>query len=117
MSDDADYAHELGKNKWVSIRKFKGQQLVDIREFYESDGKRMPGRKGISLTLPQWKELMTCVGEIQGALGIKSDGPGEENTSSSPKRRRIENENADDALAEERATDPPPVPQTKCEPE
>ncbi|CAN6642224.1 hypothetical protein TRVA0_019S00804 [Trichomonascus vanleenenianus] len=62
---------DLGKKKKVTIRSFKGTPLVDIREYYtpKGDDKELPGKKGISLTLDVWRELVKSIPEIQKALG------------------------------------------------
>ncbi|XP_027355588.1 RNA polymerase II transcriptional coactivator KIWI-like isoform X1 [Abrus precatorius] len=44
---------EISKNRRVSVRNWQGRIVVDIREYYLKDGKQMPGRKGISLTMDQ----------------------------------------------------------------
>uniref|UniRef100_A0A182YCD9 Transcriptional coactivator p15 (PC4) C-terminal domain-containing protein n=1 Tax=Anopheles stephensi TaxID=30069 RepID=A0A182YCD9_ANOST len=49
---------ELDKNRKVSVSEFKGKVYVGIREYYEKDGKTLPSKKGISLTVPQWKKLL-----------------------------------------------------------
>lgn len=44
---------EIGKKRRVTVSVFKGKPLVDIREYYGSDGDEKPGKKGISLTVEQ----------------------------------------------------------------
>ena len=44
----------LSENRFVKIEKFNGTQLVNIREYYDKDGKQMPGKKGISLNIDQF---------------------------------------------------------------
>ena len=53
---------DLGKNKWVKVREFKGQTYIDIREYYV-DKETMdtkPGKKGISLNCQQYQKLKVC---------------------------------------------------------
>ncbi|XP_057791562.1 RNA polymerase II transcriptional coactivator KIWI-like [Salvia miltiorrhiza] len=65
-SDDSDQivVCELSKNRKVSVRNWHGKVVVDIREFYSKDGKEFPGKKGISLSMDQWKILRDHVDEI-----------------------------------------------------
>ena len=41
----------LGRMRFVDVRDFKGQTLIDIREYYDAGGELKPGKKGISLNL------------------------------------------------------------------
>ncbi|TKY73803.1 RNA polymerase II transcriptional coactivator KIWI [Spatholobus suberectus] len=63
---------EISKNRRVSVRNWQGRIVVDIREFYVKDGKQMPGKKGISLTMDQWNVLRSHVEEIDKAVGENS---------------------------------------------
>merc|ERR1711970_1717752 len=38
---------------------------VTVREFYEKDGKSLPGKKGISLTTGQWNMLKDLIPDVQ----------------------------------------------------
>ncbi|MED6216590.1 hypothetical protein PIB30_008885 [Stylosanthes scabra] len=69
-SDDPDsiIVCEISKNRRVSVRNWQGKIVVDIREFYVKDGKQLPGKKGISLTMDQWNVLRNHVEEIDKAV-------------------------------------------------
>ncbi|XP_021274406.1 RNA polymerase II transcriptional coactivator KIWI-like isoform X1 [Herrania umbratica] len=73
-SDDPDgiVVCEISKNRRVSVRNWQGKIWVDIREFYVKDGKQMPGKKGIALSLDQWNLLRDHVEEIDKALAENS---------------------------------------------
>lgn len=45
-SEGEDDTWELGNMKRVTVREFKGKTLIDIREYYESNGEYKPGKKG-----------------------------------------------------------------------
>ncbi|KAL9248143.1 hypothetical protein vseg_021499 [Gypsophila vaccaria] len=66
--DDNIVVCEISRNRRVSVRTWQGKVVVDIREFYSKDGKQMPGKKGISLTMDQWKVLREHVEEIDQAV-------------------------------------------------
>ncbi|GFQ00094.1 RNA polymerase ii transcriptional coactivator kiwi, partial [Phtheirospermum japonicum] len=72
-SDESDQiiVYELSKNRRVSVRNWQWKVVVDIREFYVKDGKEPPGKKGISLTMDQWKILRDHVDEIDQKVGEK----------------------------------------------
>ncbi|KAI0268806.1 transcriptional Coactivator p15-domain-containing protein [Gloeopeniophorella convolvens] len=59
---------ELGKKRRVTVRDFKGSTLIDIREYYGTDGDEKPGKKGISLSVEQWRTLMQASEAIDRLL-------------------------------------------------
>ncbi|KAJ3529045.1 hypothetical protein NMY22_g9160 [Coprinellus aureogranulatus] len=61
---DGEQYIDLGKKKHATVRMFKGMQLLDIREYYDAGGEEKPGKKGISLTLEQWKALKAAADTI-----------------------------------------------------
>ncbi|ODV83800.1 hypothetical protein CANARDRAFT_183515, partial [[Candida] arabinofermentans NRRL YB-2248] len=67
-----------GEKKRVSVRKFRGKTLIDIREFYQKNDAWLPGSKGISLTEEQWVALVTKASEINKAMRILDGKPAEE---------------------------------------
>ena len=73
MSSSEEGRFSLSNNRFVTISQFKRKVRVDIREFYLTpDGERRPGKKGISLSLDEWKKLKSQMTEIEEA--IKKEG-------------------------------------------
>lgn len=66
---DGEIYFDLTKTRRVTLRKWKGKNLVDIREFWGDQGDLKPGKKGISLTVEQWKRLLEIVPEISKRIG------------------------------------------------
>lgn len=58
----------LEKQRQVRINEFRGRKLIDIREYYEKNGESLPGKKGISLSVEQWKKLLKVADEINRAI-------------------------------------------------
>lgn len=42
---DGNQYWEISKMRRVTISEFKGKRMVNIREYYEKDGKDLPGKK------------------------------------------------------------------------
>jgi len=69
VNQDGDTYAALGKNRRVTVRKFNGKPLIDIREFYvDKEENLKPGKKGISLNPEQWEALKQCLPAIDEAL-------------------------------------------------
>ncbi|KAJ1512089.1 RNA polymerase II transcriptional coactivator [Coelomomyces lativittatus] len=62
--ENDELTYDLGNKKKVSIKAFKNKVYIHVREFYEKEGDLLPGKKGISLTLDQWKRLEGLVKTI-----------------------------------------------------
>jgi hypothetical protein len=67
-NDDGSVYWDFGMRKRVTVRDFKGVTYVDIREFYEKDGKTLPGKKGISMKAGDWGLLKDMMDDIDHAL-------------------------------------------------
>ena len=66
---DNEYYFDIGKNRRITIRKFKGNCYIDIREFYEDEsGEKRPGKKGISLSTEQWDLVKNLSSSIDTEL-------------------------------------------------
>lgn len=58
----------LSNKKFTKVKKFAGRIYVDIREYYERDGKLLPGKKGIFLTKDEWTTIKSQMDQISEAL-------------------------------------------------
>ncbi|EDW75846.1 uncharacterized protein Dwil_GK15158 [Drosophila willistoni] len=65
---DGSTTWTLEKLRQVRINEFRGRKMVDIREHYEKNGEILPGKKGISLSIQQWKKLLELADEITQAV-------------------------------------------------
>ncbi|EZA61038.1 hypothetical protein DMN91_005163 [Ooceraea biroi] len=71
-SENEDTIWDLGNNRQVNVRNFKGKYYVDIREMYfDKDGDLKPGKKGICLTMQQWRKFMEVVEEVDTVAKAK----------------------------------------------
>jgi len=66
--DNGDVFWPLSAKRRATISHFKGTTLVSLREYYQKDGKDLPGRQGISLTVEQFTALVLAVPDIKRAL-------------------------------------------------
>merc|ERR1711970_954827 len=73
-NDSGETYFDLEKMKRVTVREFKGQVYVDIREFYEKDGKMLPGKKGISLNTTKKRNIIIYIIEY---LALHESQPAE----------------------------------------
>nr|XP_054755293.1 activated RNA polymerase II transcriptional coactivator p15-like [Lytechinus pictus] len=56
------------KSKYVTVRHFQGKVYVDIREFYGSDGLHFPTKKGITLTVNNFKSLLSVTKKVNAGI-------------------------------------------------
>ena len=59
---------DIGGNRILQVKEFKGQYYVGIRQCYEADGKWQMGRTGINLTLPQWQNILSNIDRINALV-------------------------------------------------
>ncbi|KAK0615878.1 transcriptional Coactivator p15-domain-containing protein [Bombardia bombarda] len=68
---DGNAYWDIGNHRRVGTSEFKGKTLVNIREYYTTaDGELRPGKKGISLSLEQYKNLLQIIPKLNAELGI-----------------------------------------------
>ncbi|RWS12920.1 activated RNA polymerase II transcriptional coactivator p15-like protein [Dinothrombium tinctorium] len=72
-SGEDEKKFQLSNNRFVTVSQFRHKTRIDIREYYVTDdGVRKPGKKGISLSLQEWKKLKEQMDEIEKAI-VKCD--------------------------------------------
>lgn len=65
---DGNSYWELSAKRRVTTSKFKNNTFVNIREYYEADGEMRPGKKGISLSVDQYKAFLKAIPAINAEL-------------------------------------------------
>ncbi|KAG0651825.1 RNA polymerase II transcriptional coactivator [Hyphodiscus hymeniophilus] len=99
-SEDKFWALSSGRTqRRVGISEFKSNKLINIREFYEKDDEYLPGKKGISLNIDQYKLLLQAIPEINAALKEEGIDVGEsalpdEEADPAPRRAKAKKEKA-----------------------
>ena len=65
-----DRGAPIGHNRFVSVKKFKGKILVNVREYYKDkeSGDLKPGKKGITLTPVVWGNLKALNKKVDEAI-------------------------------------------------
>jgi len=58
----------LSKNKRLSVTTFKGIVYVNIREYFEKDGKWLPTKKGVTLNAEGWNILKLLTDDVDEAI-------------------------------------------------
>ncbi|KAG9251273.1 transcriptional Coactivator p15-domain-containing protein [Emericellopsis atlantica] len=66
--DDGHPYWDLSGKRRAGVSEFKNTNFVNIREYYEKDGKHLPGKKGISLSVEQYTALLKAIPGINAAL-------------------------------------------------
>ncbi|KAB5539565.1 transcriptional Coactivator p15-domain-containing protein [Coniochaeta sp. 2T2.1] len=59
---------ELSNKRRVNVTKFNKALLINIREYYDAGGELKPGKKGISLSVDQYKEFLKAIPAINEQL-------------------------------------------------
>ncbi|KPM10504.1 hypothetical protein NH340_JMT03783 [Sarcoptes scabiei] len=67
--DQSSHSLKLSNSRYLTVSEFKNKVRVDIREFYlNEDGDRKPGKKGISLSMDEWKKITENLDLIQKSI-------------------------------------------------
>lgn len=65
---DGEMYFELSSKRRVTLIKRNGSHFVDIREYWSKGDDWKPGKKGICLSLEQWRSLLEMVPALNSAI-------------------------------------------------
>lgn len=59
-------------DKFVSVKDWQGTTLVHVRHHFqpEEGGPIIPTKKGVALTIDEWKALKRCVDEVDAQIAV-----------------------------------------------
>ncbi|OAA71550.1 RNA polymerase II transcriptional coactivator [Cordyceps fumosorosea ARSEF 2679] len=98
--DDGNPFWELSNKRRVGVSQYQNRVMINIREYYDKDGKALPGKKGISLLLDQYLALVKLVPSINGKLREMgqvvdtADNAGEDTTATAKKSKKERSDKA-----------------------
>ncbi|RUS30765.1 transcriptional Coactivator p15-domain-containing protein, partial [Jimgerdemannia flammicorona] len=68
VNSEGEPYFKLSAKRRITLRKWKGVPMIDIREYYGNGNDIKPGKKGISLSLDQYQKLRELIPEIDAAI-------------------------------------------------
>ncbi|KAK0248579.1 hypothetical protein B0A54_11255 [Friedmanniomyces endolithicus] len=109
IDDEGNEYWELSDTRRVGVSTYKGMTLISIREYYEKDGKSLPGRKGISLSVDQYTALLSVLPRLENLLhgrGIEVPRPQYDGPAATNMLPEEEAEEAEEVAEEEQDVKP-----------
>lgn len=70
---DAPTKYSISTDRFVTLENWKGTDTIDIREYYQANGEQRPGKKGITLSLPQVRVLEAQLDAVSEALSKQDE--------------------------------------------
>ena len=52
-----------------SLQEYRGTDLIDIRVYFDSGGKKTPTKKGISVPIERFDEFVDCIEILKKKIG------------------------------------------------
>ena len=71
MNSDGEEYWQLTRNKRLSVGSFGGKTNINLREYFEKDGKWLPTKKGITLNLESWEIFKRLIDDVDEAIREK----------------------------------------------
>ena len=68
INNGASFFLALSETRRVSVGEYRGRKHVSLREFYLKDGAWLPGKKGINLSVEQWRCLKAAAPRVTARL-------------------------------------------------